>query len=93
MAAWDSSIRRFSKKCRSMYSTFPLHPLRQQGDLCIARVGMVDLGISDRSAIRSRLTSYPLHWRRHGRCPLIIRTSGTIPLAKVPIYPIVSPAR
>jgi hypothetical protein len=42
MAAWDSSIRRFSEKCRSMYSTFPLHPLRRQGDLSTARVGLID---------------------------------------------------
>jgi hypothetical protein len=42
MAAWDSSIRRFSEKCRSMYSTFPLNPLRRQGDLSTARVGLID---------------------------------------------------
>ena len=42
MAAWDSSIRRFSEKRRSMYSTFRLHPLRRQGDLSTARVGLID---------------------------------------------------
>ncbi len=51
MAAWDSSIRRFSEKCRSMYSTFPLHPLRRQGDLSTARVGLIDASAGFRSGL------------------------------------------
>ena len=39
---WDSSIRRYSEKCRSTYSTFPIHLLRRQGDLCTAPVGLID---------------------------------------------------
>ena len=66
MAAWDSSICRFSEKCQSMYSTFPLHPLRRQGDLSTARVGLIDRSVVCRLQV-IRLQAEILLRRRNPR--------------------------